>query len=525
MHGARPLSGPGLCPQLSHSPGADRCPRRRLRRNDRGTPAMTNQRAHLRAIAVRAMRERGLEPDMPADAIAAANAVGAAPTSSEEPTRDLRPLLWCSIDNDDSRDLDQLSVAESLPGGDVKVLVAIADVDVLVRKGSPVDRHAAQNTTSVYTPAVIFPMLPEQLSTNLTSLNDRQDRVAIVIEFVVAADGALKSSDIYGAQVRNRAKLAYNGVGAWLAGNGALPAAAAAVPGMDEQLRVQDRVAQALNAVRHERGALAFQTVEVQSVFDGDVLRDLQPQVPNRAKALIENLMVAANGVTARFLDAHEFPSLRRVVKSPERWDRIRALAAQSGATLPEAADSRALNDFLCRRKEAEPDTFPDLSRTIIQLLGSGEYVVDPPGQEPPGLFGPAVRDYPHSTAPNRRYPDLITQRLVKAALAGHSVPYTIAELERLAAQCTKQEDSANKVERQTRKSAAALVVQSRVGEQFDAIVTGASAKGTWVRVKLPPIEGRLVRGASADLDVGDRVRVKLSGVNVDRGFIDFERA
>ena len=283
--------------------------------------------------------------------------------------------------------------------------------------------------------------------------------------------------------------------------------------------------AQALNRVRHERGALEFQTIEVQPLFDGDTLRDLAAQVPNRAKSLIENLMVAANGVTARFLDAHGFPSLRRVVKSPERWDLIRALAEALGEKLPDAADSGALNEFLGRRKEKEPDTFPDLSRTIIQLLGSGEYVVDPPGQEPPGHFGLAVRDYTHSTAPNRRYPDLITQRLVKAALAGHPSPYSISELEGLAVQTTRQEDNANKVERQTRKSAAALTVQSRIGAEFDAFVTGASSKGTWVRVVAPPIEGRLVRGTLADLDVGDRVRVRLSGVNVDRGFIDFDRS
>ena len=485
---------------------------------------MTNHRAQLRAIAVRAMRERGLEPDMPPEAVAAAAAVKAPPRSTEEPVRDLRTRLWCSIDNDDSRDLDQLSVADALPAGDVKLLVAIADVDVLVPKGSPADRHAERNTTSVYTPAVIFPMLPEKLSTDLTSLNASEDRLAIVIELVVSPDGALRASDVYGALVRNHAKLAYNAVGAWLSGRGPLPPAAA-VPGMDEQLRIQDGAAQALSRVRHERGALEFQTVEVQTLFDGDTLRDLEPQTPNRAKALIENLMVAANGVTARFLDAHDFPSLRRVVKSPERWDRIRALAEGLGDTLPGSADSRALNDFLGRRKEADPDAFPDLSRTIIQLLGSGEYVVDPPGQEPPGHFGLAVRDYTHSTAPNRRYPDLITQRLVKAALAGHPAPYSIAELERLAAQCTKQEDNATKVERQTRKSAAALIVQSRIGEQFDAIVTGASNKGTWVRVAAPPIEGRLLHGTVAGLDVGDRLRVRLSGVNVDRGFIDFDRA
>ena len=487
------------------------------------TDSQTSNRAHLRAIATRVMREKGLEPTMPAAALAEVAALTGPATTTEEPTRDLRTLLWCSIDNDDSRDLDQLSVAEALPNGNVKVLVAIADVDALVRKGSAVDRHAAQNTTSVYTPGAMFPMLPEKLSTDLTSLNDQQDRLAIVIEFVVSPDGSLASSDIYGAQVRNKAKLAYNAVGAWLAKSGPLPPAAAAVPGMDEQLRIQDGVAQALSHVRHEQGALEFQTIELQPLFDGDTLTGLEGQLGNRAKSLIENLMVAANGVTARFLDAHNFPSLRRVVKSPERWGRIRGLAHDLGVELPEEADARALNDFLLKRKAAAPDTFPDLSLTIIKLLGSGEYVVDPPGAEPPGHFGLAVRDYAHSTAPNRRYPDLITQRLVKAVLAKHPAPYSIAELERLAVQCTTQEDSAQKVERQVRKSAAAMLMESRVGDQFDAIVTGASDKGTWVRVGAPPIEGKLMTGA-VGLDVGDRLRVRLVGVNVDRGFIDFER-
>jgi exoribonuclease-2 len=470
------------------------------------------------------MRERGLEPDFPAAALAEAAALTGAPKDTEEPTRDLRTLLWCSIDNDDSRDLDQLSVAEALPDGSVKVLVAIADVDAAVPKGSAVDRHAARNTTSVYTPGVVFPMLPERFSTDLTSLNDRQDRLAVVVELVVSTAGELASSDVYGAVVRNHAKLAYNAVGAWLTGDGPLPPAAAAVVGMDEQLRMQDRSAQALDALRHEHGALDFETIEVDNVFDGDTLHEVRAQMPNRAKKLIENLMVSANGVTARFLDKRGFPVLRRVVKSPERWDRIRAVAAGTGDTLPADADGKALGAYLIRRRQADPDTFPDLSRTVIRLLGSGEYVVDPPGEEPPGHFGLAVRDYTHSTAPNRRFPDLITQRLLKAALAGHPAPYSIDELEHLAAQCTSQEDAANKVERQVRKSAAALLMESRVGERFDAVVTGASPKGTFVRVSAPPIEGKLVKGAPG-LDVGDRLRVQLAAVNVDRGFIDFERS
>jgi VacB/RNase II family 3'-5' exoribonuclease len=415
-------------------------------------------------------------------------------------------------------------VGEALPGGEVRLLVAIADVDAAVKKGSPVDRHAAQNTTSVYTPAVIFPMLPERLSTNLTSLNDREDRLAVVIQFVVSADGEVKASDVYGAAVRNHAKLAYNAVGAWLDGQGPLPPAAAAVAGMDAQLRLQDGAAQALDGRRVEHGALGFETIEVENVFDGDTLHDVRPQGPNRAKALIANLMIAANGVTARFLDKRGFPSLRRVVKSPERWDRIRALAGQLGDTLPPDADSVALAQFLDRRKAADPATFPDLSTSVIRLLGRGEYVVDPPGAEPPGHFGLAVRDYSHSTAPNRRYPDLVTQRLVKAALASHPSPYSIGELEHVATQCTAQEDAANKVERQVRKSAAAMLMQSRVGQTFDAIVTGASNKGTFVRVSAPPIEGKLL-GSHPGLDVGDRLRVRLAGVNIDRGFIDFQQA
>lgn len=482
-----------------------------------------SDRARLRAIAIDAMRARGLEPDFPPAAMAAAAALAGPPRATEEPTRDLRALLWCSIDNDDSRDLDQLTVAQPATGSDVSVLVAIADVDAAVPKGSAIDRHAAVNTTSVYTPAVIFPMLPERLSTDLTSLADRQDRFAVVVEYLVAADGHVKASDVYGARVRNQCKLAYNDVDAWLTGRGRLPHAAGAVAGMDEQLRIQDRVAQALNRVRIEHGALEFETVDVQVVFDGDTLREVRGQATNRAKQLIQNLMIAANGVTARFLDARGFPSLRRVVRSPERWDRIRTLAAETGDRLPEQPDPKALADFLAVRRRAAPDEFADLSHTVIKMIGSGEYVVDPPGAEPPGHFGLAVRDYTHSTAPNRRYPDLVTQRLLKAALAGHQSSYQNGELEQIASHCTRQEDAANKVERQVRKSAAALTVATDIGRRFDAVVTGASEKGTWVRVPAPPIEGKLVRGEDG-LDVGDRVRVQLAAVDVDRGYIDFVR-
>jgi len=480
------------------------------------------------------MRARGLEPDIPRAALAEADAVKQAPLRGDEPTRDLRSLLWCSIDNDDSRDLDQLSVAEPLDDGTVKILVAIADVDVVVRPRSAVDNHAAINTTSVYTPAMMFPMLPERLSTDVTSLADRQDRLSIVIEFVVSRGGDLTSSGIYGALVRNHAKLAYHAVGAWLQNDGPLPPAAAAVPGMDRQLKTQDEVAQALARVRRDHGALEFASDDVEHQFDGDNLTGVRAELPNRAKALIENLMIAANGVTAQFLESRGSPSLRRVVRSPERWDRIRDLASQSGVQLPPQPDAAALSDFLGARKTADPDRFADLSRTVIKLLGRGEYVVERPGgSEPQGHFALAVKAYAHSTAPNRRYPDLLTQRLVKAALAGRKSPYATDELDRLAEHCTTQEDAANKVERQVRKSAAAMLVQSRIGERFDAIVTGVTKSGTFVRVASPPMEGMLHGGGSGrapgapglNIDVGDRVRVKLASVDVDRGYIDFDRA
>jgi len=483
---------------------------------------MMSHRAQLTDIARRAMKERGLEPSFSERAMAEVASVAESPQTADESVRDLRSLLWCSIDNDDSRDLDQISVSETLPDGAVRVLVGIADVDVVVRDGSAVDKHAAQNTTSVYTPAVIFPMLPERLSTDLTSLNADEDRLAIVIELVVRK-GAVAQSDVYGARVRNRSKLAYNAVDAWLTGHGPLPPAAAAVAGMDQQLRAQDGVAQDLRRSRVAQGALEFSTIEVRPQFDGDRLAALNAELPNRAKQLIEELMVAANGVVARFLDRKGLPSIRRVVRVPKRWDRIVQLAAQTGDVLPAEPDSLALNAFLVKRRQADPERFPDLSLSVIKLLGSGEYAVDPPGGEAPGHFGLAVRDYAHSTAPNRRYPDLLTQRLIKAALEQKPSPYSIPDLEFLAAHCTEQEDNAEKVERQVRKSAAAMLVQSRIGQQFDAIVTGASPKGTFVRVASPPVEGMLVRG-QAGLDVGDKVHVRLAHVNVDRGFIDFER-
>ena len=486
----------------------------------------TDDRQHrsiLQRIAHRAMLERGLVPDFPPQALAELDGIHGPATRAEKSTRDLRNLRWCSIDNDDSRDLDQLTVAEAMPDGATKVLVAIADVDAVVKKGSALDDHARQNTTSVYTVAETFPMLPGKLSTDLTSLNYESDRLAIVIEMVLAGDGSLQGSDLYLAKVRNRAKLAYNSVAGWLEGSGPMPQGIGPVSGLDENLRLQDRVAQKLKALRHLHGALDLESIEARPVFDGDELKDLEADNRNRAKDIIEDFMIAANGVTARYLASKEFPSLRRVVRTPKRWDRIVELAAERGATLPKDPDAKALEQFLVSAKAADPLRFPDLSLSVIKLMGAGEYVVGSPGVSTAGHFGLAVRDYTHSTAPNRRYPDLVTQRLLKAAMAGLSLPYGNDELDALAKHCTEEEDAAKKVERQVTKSAAAILLESRIGEQFDAIVTGVSAKGTWVRLLRPPIEGKLQSGFEG-LDVGHRLRVQLVRTDVERGFIDFKR-
>jgi len=475
----------------------------------------------LRAIAHDAMLQRGLLPDFSVAVVAETRKITGAATASDPAIRDLRGLLWVSIDNDDSRDLDQLSVAELMKDGAVKILVAIADVDALVKKDSAIDGHAWTNTTSVYTPAEVFPMLPERLSTDLTSLGEGQERLAIVVEMVVAADGTVTASDIYRAVVLNRAKLAYNALAAWIEGKASPPPKLTAIPGLDEQIRIQDRTAQALKGVRHAHGALHLETLEARAVFDDGVLSDLVPEEGNRAKELIEDFMIAANGVTAKFLDRSGSPSLRRVLRTPKRWDRIVALAAESGERLPVTPDAVALDAFLTNRREVDPVRFPDLSLAIVKLLGRGEYALEVPGQPQEGHFGLAVKDYTHSTAPNRRYPDLIAQRLLKAALGLQPSSYTADELATLARHCTDQEDNANKVERQIAKSAAALLLASRIGARFDAIVTGASEKGTWVRISGPTTEGRVIRGFEG-FDVGDRVRVQLVHTDVTRGFIDF---
>ncbi len=490
-----------------------------------------NRNVHydLGELARADMLEHGLEPDFPPEALQqVADTPGPASPglgddSSIRDFRDLREMAWASVDNDDSRDLDQLSVAEELADDAARVYVAIADVDALVKKDSPVDRHARRNTTSVYTSGGIFPMLPERLSTDLTSLGEHEVRLAMVVSYVVSADGSIGDFGVFRAWVQNKAKLAYNSVAAWLAREGEMPDAMARAAGIDAQMRMQERISARLKESRHERGALDFETIEARAVVrDGRVV-DMHQEAKNRAKEMIEDFMIAANEVTARTLNDLGFATIRRVVRTPERWDRIVSLAEEYGENLPREADARALEAFLVKRRHADPLHFPDLSLAIVKMMGRGEYVVQEPGEDATGHFGLAVRDYTHSTAPNRRFPDVITQRLLKAALRKKLSPYSPEELTDLARHCTEQEDAAHKVERQMRKSAAALMLASRLGEHFDTLVTGASDKGTWVRVIRLPVEGKLVEGGRG-LDVGDRVRVRLVGVDVRRGFIDFVR-
>ena len=470
-------------------------------------------------VARRVLQENGFEPDFPPGLDATIPA-----KDPVEAARDMRELPWSSIDNDDSRDLDQVEVADRRPDGSIRVLIGIADVDALVPKQSPVDKAAWTNTCSLYTGVHTFPMLPEVLSTNRTSLlADGKERLAVVTEMVVRKDGSLDDTQtaVYVARVVNHAKLVYERVGAWLEN---VPASQVPDPKIADQLKLQDEAAQRLRALRHLHGALDLETIEARPVMkDGQVV-DLEVQHKNRARELIEDLMIAANGATARLLEKLGRSSIRRVVAKPKRWDRIVELAQGLGTKLPAEPDAKALNDFLGVRRAADPTRFADLSLSIVKLLGPGEYQLQRAADPGIGHFGLAVEDYAHSTAPNRRYPDLITQRLLKAVASNAPAPYSDDELTTLATHCTERENGARKVERTMRKVAAASMLSSRIGDTFDAIVTGATDKGVYVRLLSPPAEGRVMRGEQG-LDVGDAVRVKLLDTNVERGFIDFARA
>ena len=490
----------------------------------------------LRAVARQAMIDEGFDPDFGPAVQAELKNIGKHPDVGP-PLKDLRALLWSSIDNDDTRDLDQIEFAEEISGtiaaagsgpaasapGQWRLYIAISDVDSEVPKGSPIDAHAAAQTTSVYTGAAIFSMIPPELSAGATSIFAGTDRKAMVIEMVIGADGAVKSAQIYRAMVTNKAQLAYSSVGAWLDSGAAIPPKIAAIPQLESQLRLQTKIAATLRKTRVENGALEIETVEAQAVSANGKVTAIEKTQKNSATDLIEDFMIAANGSVARFLEASHVSGIRRIVRSPERWERIVELAKQYGATLPPTPDALALHDFMLERKAADPNTFPDLSLAIVKLMGPGEYILDQPGVEEPGHFGLAVQDYTHSTAPNRRYADLVTQRIVKAVLAGAPPPYTDDELTAIARNCTLKEDAARKVERNVRKIAAAILFSDRIGQHFKAIVTGKKPGGTFVRVVSPPVEGMLVRG-SAGVDVGDEIDVQLLSTNPKRGFIDFGR-
>jgi VacB/RNase II family 3'-5' exoribonuclease len=479
---------------------------------------------NLQAIALQVMAAHGFQPDFPPEAQKQLADISAHPPKlvPSDNVQDLRSLLWSSIDNDTSKDLDQIEVAERLPNGDVKVMVGIADVDAFVPKDSPIDQHAERETTSVYTGVTIFPMLPNELSTGASSLLPDVDRPAVVTEFVVNASGALGSSNVYRAIVRNKAQLTYNGVGAWLEGSAPAPPKVAASAELQAQLKLQDEVAQALKKLRFEHGALSLDTSEiVPLLYDGQVV-DVVKATKNRATDLIEDFMVAANGVVARLLE--KVSSLRRIVRTPAHWDGIVRLAAEQGEKLPSTPDSKALNDFLIKRKAADPDHFADLSLAVIKLVGPGEYILERPGDSPEGHFGLAVQDYTHSTAPNRRFPDVVTQRLIKASLDGKPGPYSDNDLAAIALNCTEKGDAARKVEREMSKRLSAQAMSHHVGETFDAMVTGTTPKGTFVRVLQPHMEGLLTQGGQG-LHVGDKLRAKLTRTDVQQGFIDFVKA
>jgi exoribonuclease-2 len=487
-------------------------------------PATTDLRARAREIAA----DNGFISDFAPETRAEVSYLERSATTTTLPkdVRDLRSLLWSSIDNRESRDLDQVEVCEPLDGGKTRLRLGIADVDQYVPKDSAIDRRAAENTTSLYTGVATFPMLPEELSTDLTSLLEAKERLAVVADLVIDEAGNVTDMTAYRALVVNRAKLTYEAVGMWLAG-GAAPEEVVAIAGLADQVRLQDDLARRLRTRRQERGALDLETIEAQPVTspNGDVV-DITVTRKSRARDLIEDFMIAANVAMASFLEARRVPSIRRVVHVPKRWPRLVELAKRYGATLPDEPSSKALAEFLKDRRAADPDTFADLSLSVVKLLGAGEYTVErpwePDGEE--GHFGLAVDDYSHTTAPNRRYADLVMQRLVKATLDGAPTPYTAEELDAIALHCTQMENAARKVERSMRKVVAATLLRSRVGEMFDAIVTGVNQDGTFARLTHPPAEGRIVRGEHG-LDVGDHVPVKLVGVDVEKGYIDFARS
>lgn len=470
-------------------------------------------------LAKQVMVDRGLEPDFPEEALDQSKAIQQ-PASANQECVDLTSYLWCSIDNDDSRDLDQLTFAKKGDDGKTTIWVAVANVEALVSKNSPIDNHAITNTTSVYTPAKVFPMLPENLSTNLTSLNENENRLAIVIQVELSPEGETENSTIFQALVHNYAQLAYPSTGAWLEGTGKIPEKISKIPGLEQTLLCQYEAAKLLKSRRNQLGALTLASSKAEvKIQDKEAVFQIQEH--QAAHHLIEEFMIAANCAMAKYMRQAQVPFLNRVVKIPRYWDKIVRLAASYGEGLPYQPDSVALNEFLMKMQAQDPDTFPDLSLTVIKLLGRGEYIVEKFDSPPVGHFGLALPEYTHATAPNRRFPDLIAQRQYIAHLVGRKYPYSIDELQILAGHCTSQEDAAMKVERQTNKSAAAMLLSDQIGSTFKGIITGSDEKGTWVRIYHPPVEGRLIPGFRR-FDIGDKVTVKLAYVDIPKGYIDF---
>jgi exoribonuclease-2 len=479
--------------------------------------------SELNTLARQALIENNFAANFTSQAINAAESLDEQKviSSANSSVRDLRWLLWSSIDNAASLDLDQVEYAEKLPNGDIRLLVGIADVDEFVPKDSLTDNFARKNTVSIYTAGKVFPMLPERLSTDLTSLREDVDRLAIVIEMIIGENANVQTGEVFRALLRNRAKLSYEEIGAWLDGKSEIPESVSQIDGMEPQIRLQYETAIRLHNFRKQKGALEFETIEAKTVIAGDEITDIKIERRNAARDIIENFMIATNVQTAEFLENRNVPSLRRVVKTPPRWNRIVAIARTFGENLPENPDSLQLAEFLAKRKAADPTHYPDLSLSVIKLLGAGEYVVQEAGADAGGHFGLAVSDYTHSTAPNRRYADLIVQRVIKATVAGESSPYTFEELAQIATQCNERESAARKVERQMNKTVAGSIMSTRIGEEFDAIVTGINERGTFARILNPPVDGRIVEG-DANLQIGDEVRVRLIDTDVRQGFIDF---
>jgi len=478
----------------------------------------------LRKLARQALLDNDFQTETPPEVFEALKSIDGHKilSATDASVRDLRSLQWSSIDNTTSRDLDQVEFAETQANGDIRLLVGIADVDAFVPKDSEIDRFAAQNTTSIYAGDTVFPMLPVEISNNLTSLLEGVDRLAVVTEMLVCADGSIKSTSVYRAMVHNYAKLSYTEIGAWLDGKTLTPASVAKTEGLEEQIRLQQKAAARLQELRKQNGALEFETIESAPLIHEGIIDGIEVVLSNAARKIIENFMIAANVQMAKFLESKNIASLRRVVKTPERWNRIVEIAASLGTNLPDASDSKSLAEFLARQKAADALHYPDLSLSIIKLVGSGDYTVQAANAESDGHFGLAVQDYTHSTAPNRRYTDLIVQRLVKAALENKPSPYSFEELEAIAEHCNRRESDAKKVERRMRKTIAASVMAAHIGEDFEAIVTGKTPRGTFARILRPPVDGQIVKGENA-LEVGDKIRVRLLSTNAERGFIDFK--